>query len=170
MAVNTSVVSFYSSFFINLLVEVVRDKQGMTPTLFGRWQTRLFLLATVGVLVTLPFARGYIGPGASGQFFWVLVYVALFGLGWDVLYTYLQQFRWDRDWPGALQLLAGLWEAVFIVLLLKTAGLFGIDRNLSMSGFLWHYGSIWLAIYLAAHSLMRILFPRSRFRGGQWLF
>jgi hypothetical protein len=130
----------------------------MTPTLFGRWQTRLFLFATVGVLVTLPFALGYIGSGASTQFFWVLLYVALFGLGWD------------RDWPGVLQLLAGLWEAVFIVLLVKTVGLFGIDRNLSMSGFLWHYGSIWLAIYLTAHSLMRILFPRSRFRGGQWLF
>ncbi|MBD2120025.1 hypothetical protein [Trichocoleus sp. FACHB-262] len=142
----------------------------MTPTLFGRWQTRLFLFATVGVLVTLPFALGYIGPGASAQFFWVLLYAALFGLGWDALYTYLQKLRWDRDWPGALQLLAGLWEAVFIVLLLKTVGLFGIDRNLSMSGFLWHYSSIWLAIYLAAHSLMRILFPRSRFRGGQWLF
>lgn len=142
----------------------------MTPTLFGRWQTRLFLFATVGVLMTLPFALGYVGSGASAQFFWVLFYVALFGLGWDVLYTYLQKFRWDRDWPGALQLLAGLWEAVFVVLLLKTVGLFGIDRNLSMSGFLLHYGSIWLAIYLAAHSLMRILFPRSRFRGGQWLF
>jgi hypothetical protein len=34
----------------------------MTPTLFGRWQTRLFLFATVGVLITLPFYLGIIGP------------------------------------------------------------------------------------------------------------
>lgn len=141
----------------------------MTPTLLGRWQTRLFLLATVGFCVTLPFTQGWLGPGASGQFFWVLGYVALFGMGWDLLYTYLQKFRWDRDWPGALQLVAGLWEAVFLVLLIRTVGLFGIDPNFPMSGFLLHYSIVWLAVFLAAHSLMRILFPRSRFRGGQWL-
>jgi hypothetical protein len=37
----------------------------MTPTLFGRWQTRLLLLATLGVLVSLPFVMGWIGPGAN---------------------------------------------------------------------------------------------------------
>ena len=50
----------------------------MTPTLIGRWQTRLLLLATIGVLITLPFAFGTIGPGESSLYFYVLGYVALF--------------------------------------------------------------------------------------------
>ena len=28
----------------------------MTPTLIGRWQSRIFLLATIGILFSLPFA------------------------------------------------------------------------------------------------------------------
>lgn len=40
----------------------------MTPVLFGRWQTRIFLLATVGLLVSLPFALGYLGPFPPGEF------------------------------------------------------------------------------------------------------
>ncbi|MBD0300792.1 MAG: hypothetical protein ICV85_01050, partial [Tolypothrix sp. T3-bin4] len=86
----------------------------MTPTLFGRWQTRLLLLATVGIFVSLPFAMGLIGSNANSVYFWILGYVAIFGLGWDMLYNYLQQYRWDRDWPAAFQLLAGIWELVFV--------------------------------------------------------
>jgi hypothetical protein len=80
----------------------------MTPTLLGRWQTRLFLLATVGVLITLPFYFSIIdinlGAGYHPVFFWILGYVALFGLVWDIVYIYLQKFRWNRDWPGILAL------------------------------------------------------------------
>lgn len=141
----------------------------MTPTLFGRWQTRLLLLSTVGVLVTLPFWLGYPRPGANPLYFLVLVYVAVFGLVWDLLYNYLQKFRWDRDWPGAFQLLAGIWEAIFIgLLIVMRAPLPGIAR-LDLRTFALHYSLVWLAIYIASQSLMRILFPRWRFRGGQWL-
>lgn len=139
----------------------------MTPTLFGRWQTRLFLLATVGTLVTLPFALGVIGPGADLLFFWILGYVAVFGLGWDLLYDYIQKFRWDRDWPGALQLLAGIWEAVFIGLLVKIFSLPGVGRDLPLLWFVLHYSLVWLSVYLASQTIMRILFPRWRFHGGQ---
>ncbi|MBD1926790.1 hypothetical protein H6F74_11105 [Trichocoleus sp. FACHB-90] len=140
----------------------------MTPTLFGRWQTRLLLLATVGVLVTLPFYLGIIGP-ANPVYFWVLLDVAIFGLAWDVLYDYLQKFRWDRDWPGVLQLLAGIWEAIFIVLLVKIFGLPGVRRDLPLQWFALHYSVVWLAVYMASQTIMRIIFPRWRFRGGQWL-
>jgi len=40
----------------------------MTPTLFGRWQTRLLLFSTIGVLVTLPFFLGLI-TSQSGSIF-----------------------------------------------------------------------------------------------------
>lgn len=141
----------------------------MTPTLFGRWQTRLLLLATVGVLVTLPFSLGIIGPGSDAIFFWILGYVVLFGLAWDIAYNYLQKLRWDRDWPGALQLLAGIWEALFVLCGVKLFGLPNVKRSLPVFWFFIHYSLVWLSVYIASQSLMRILFPRWRFKGGQWL-
>ncbi len=139
----------------------------MTPTLLGRWQTRLFLLATVGVIVTIPFSLGIIGPGASSVFFWILVYVALLGCLWDILYSYLQRFRWDRDWPGALQLLTGIWEGIFIAFWVRLIGLPN-GQEFSVFWFILHYSLVWLSVYIASQTLMRILFPRWRFKGGQW--
>ncbi|MBD2193952.1 MULTISPECIES: hypothetical protein [Calothrix] len=142
----------------------------MTPTLFGRWQTRLLLLATVGVVVSLPFAIGLIGNTPSTAYFWVLAYVAIFGLGWDVLYNYLQKFRWDRDWPAAYQLLAGIWEFIFVFCGVKIFGFLPIPKEeLAPQFLLIHYSIVWLAIFISSQSLMRIIFPRWRFRGGEWL-
>ncbi|MGA9379230.1 MAG: hypothetical protein WBV73_10710 [Phormidium sp.] len=142
----------------------------MTPTLFGRWQTRLLLLATIGVLVTLPFALGITSPNSSSVYFWVLGYVAVFGIFWDMLYNYLQKFRWDRDWSGVFQLLAGIWEAIFLIIIIKLLRLPlpGIE-NLDLNLFIRHYSLVWLGVYLASQTIMRIIFPRWRFRGGQWL-
>ncbi|MDZ8051015.1 MAG: hypothetical protein RMX68_022850 [Aulosira sp. ZfuVER01] len=144
----------------------------MTPTLFGRWQTRLLLLATIGVLVSLPFAVGLIGPGPNSAYFWILTYVAIFGLGWDVLYNYLQKFRWDRDWPAAYQLFVGIWEFIFIFCGVKLFGFLAIPipkEELPPQVFLLHYSIVWLAVFIASQSLMRIIFLRWRFRGGEWL-
>ena len=142
----------------------------MTPTRFGRWQTRLLLLSTVGLIITLPFGLGIIGPGATATYFWVLLYVAIFGLGWDIVYDYLQKFRWDRDWPAAFQLLAGIWEAIFLLIIIEVLKLPlpGLEK-LVISSFIRHYSLVWLGVFLASQSMMRIVFPRWRFRGGQWL-
>lgn len=51
----------------------------MTPTLIGRWQTRLFLFATIGVLVTLAFLGLKIGDQPRSIYFWVLGYITCFG-------------------------------------------------------------------------------------------
>lgn len=140
----------------------------MTPTLIGRWQTRLFLFATVGVLITCPFSLGIIEPNFGVGYFRILGYLALFGCGWDILYNYLQKFRWDRDWPGAIQLLTGIWEAIFVAGVVKSVGLPSVPKeDLSLFWFALHYSLVWLMIYVASHTLMRILFPRWRFRGGQ---
>lgn len=144
----------------------------MTPTLFGRWQTRLLLLATVGVLVSLPFAAGIIGSGANSVYFWILGYVAIFGLGWDVVYDKLQKYRWDRDWPAVFQLGAGIWEFIFVFCGVKLFGFLPIPlpkEELLLGGFLLHYSVVWLAVFITSQSLMRIIFPRWRFRGGEWL-
>ncbi|AUT04124.1 hypothetical protein CLI64_29145 [Nostoc sp. CENA543] len=145
----------------------------MTPTLFGRWQTRLLLLATVGVIVSLPFVFGIVNPSATGAiYFWVLGYVAIFGLVWDIIYNFLQKFRWDRDWPAAYQLLAGIWELIFVGCGVKIFGFLPapVPKELiPIDTFLLHYSVVWLSVFIASQSIMRILFPRSRFRGGQWL-
>lgn len=138
----------------------------MTPTLFGRWQTRLFLLTTVGILITLPFSLGIVEPDFGNGYFLVLAYIALFGCGWDLVYNYLQRFRWDRDWPGVLQLLAGIWEAIFLVGCVNFVDLPGLPK-LDLFWFILHYSLVWLSVYIASQTLMRILFPLWRFRGGQ---
>jgi hypothetical protein len=144
----------------------------MTPTLFGRWQTRLFLLATVGIIVTLPFAIGLIGGAAGPIYFWILAYVAIFGIIWDIVYDQIQKYRWDRDWPAVYQLFAGIWEMIFIFCGVKLFAFLPIPlpkEELSPFVFLLHYSAVWLAAFIASQSLMRIIFVRWRFRGGQWL-
>ena len=140
----------------------------MTPTLIGRWQTRIFLLATIGILISLPFAIGLIGNHPGLIYFWVLFYIGLFGLAWDCLYHFLQQFLWDHDWPGALQLIAAIAEAIFLAIVIAVFGLpYVADFNFGL--FLFHYTVVWIAIYLSSWVVMRLLFPRWRFRGGRWL-
>ncbi|MEA5571885.1 hypothetical protein [Calothrix sp. UHCC 0171] len=140
----------------------------MTPTLFGRWQTRVLLLATVGVLVSLPFVMT--APDAEkGIYFWVLAYVAIFGIIWDIVYDRIQKYRWDRDWPAVYQLFAGLWEMVFILCGVKLIGLPAIPKELPLDKFLLHYSAVWFAIFTVSQTLMRVIFVRWRFRGGEWL-
>ena len=139
----------------------------MTPTLLGRWQTRLLLFLTVGILLTWPFSVSVDGP-----FYSVLFGIMWWGLVWDCLYTTIQKFRWDRDWPAAFQLAAGLWEAFFLLLLISAFGInntyFIDDGSFSIFWFIIHYSVVWLGIFTASQVLMRILFPQWRFRGGRW--
>ncbi|NES99361.1 MAG: hypothetical protein F6K62_07935 [Sphaerospermopsis sp. SIO1G2] len=144
----------------------------MTPTLFGRWQTRLLLLATVGVLVSIPFAMGLVDGKTNTVYFSILGYVAIFGLGWDIIYNIIQKNRWDRDWPAAYQLFAGIWEMIFILCGVKIFSFLPIPipkEELNITMFFLHYILVWLVVFLSSQSLMRIVFPRWRFRGGQWL-
>ncbi len=147
----------------------------MTPILFGRWQTRIFLLATIGLIVSLPFAFGFIGPEAGNHdfhpiFFWVVFWVGVLGLLWDILYNYLQQYLWDHDWPGAFQFFACIAEGIVLGLLLKLVGLPFINRDeFNLPWFIVHYTAVSIITYFLSWAVMRILFPRWRFRGGKWV-
>lgn len=138
----------------------------MTPTLFGRWQTRTALLATIGLVVTAIFQI----DRPSGPFFIVLFFVWLFGLGWDVVYIGLQKLRWDRDWPTIFQIGTAFTEGLFIWLLISGPGLPGI-RSGSVSGklFIAQYGLIWLTTFLFVQGPMRLVTPWWRFRGGRFV-
>jgi hypothetical protein len=144
----------------------------MTPTLLGRWQTRILLLFTVGVIVSFPFSLGIIGGSPGNIFFWILTYVATFGLIWDVFYDQIQKYRWDRDWPAIYQVLAGIWEFIFILCGIKLFGFLPIPipkEEINPWLVFAHYTVVWAAVFITSQSLMRIVFIRWRFRGGQWL-
>jgi hypothetical protein len=140
----------------------------MTFTLFGRWQIRVLLLATVGLLLTILIAVKS-SPAIAGQTLLTLIYLGLFGLAWDFGYHQLQRFRWDGDWNGLLQFGAAVWEGLFLITIVKVIGLPGIDRaNFNIPGFVGFYTSFSLLSSIVTHSLLRILSPYSRFNGGQW--
>ena len=138
----------------------------MTPTYLGRIQTRILLLATVGSFVTLFY--GILAAYLSGNFvdffipFLLLFLVTLFGIFWDILYNYAQKLRWDRDWPPAFSFITAFIEMLPVMLI-------ALLLNVHPILFLFHYWSIWWATFIMALGPMRVIFPRWRFRGGQWL-
>ncbi len=135
----------------------------MTPVLSGRWQTRLFLLGTVGTLITLLIAgfQGSIVP------FLILAYVTFSGFFWDIIYSFIQKFHWDHDWPAVLQFLAGVWEFIVLAIIVYGFRLLGPPGNPFILFF--HYWAVWLATFICSQSVMRIIFPRWRFYGGRIL-
>lgn len=150
-----------------------RGRALMTPTLMGRWQTRLLLVGTIGLFITLLVGRYY--DDLSGSFI-LLGYVLIVGLAADVLYQFIQTFRWDEDWPTSFQLLAGLAEGVFLWGLISLVrwdefGLLGLPGvgTIPFSRFFNHYAAIWFAIFLVMQGPLRVIFPRWRFFGGRWL-
>jgi hypothetical protein len=141
----------------------------MTPTLLGRWQMRLFLLPTVGLVASLPFAIGLLGPKS-----WIplilLLYIGILGFLSDLCAQQLQKLRWDNDWPGLLQLAGAVIEAAILAVVLLTNRLPGVSTKVvPIQWLLLQYVLVSLAMFLATPSLLRVLFPHSRFRGGQWL-
>jgi hypothetical protein len=142
----------------------------MTPTLRGRWQTRLLLLGTVGLVVTLIFGH-LIGDLRTPLV--LLGSVLLLGWGWDVLYHYLQSWRWDRDWPPAFQVAAGVGEGVAVWVLIDASrsligGLPGVAATLTPAQFAAHYATVWFTTFLCTQGPLRVILPRWRYRGGEW--
>ena len=137
----------------------------MTPTLFGRIQTRLLLLATVGAFVTFFYAiLAAILNGPIGFLFpfILLILVATFGIVWDIIYNLLQKLRWDRDWPPAFSFITAFIEMLPVMLI-------ALLLNVHPVLFLFHYWTVWWTTFFMALGPMRVIFPRWRFRGGQWL-
>jgi hypothetical protein len=142
----------------------------MTPTLPGRWQTRVLLLGTVGLVLSLIYGAivGDLGTPVT-----LLGYVLLLGCYWDALYHYLQSWRWDRDWPPAFQVAAGLAEGVAIWLLITAGrsmigGLPGVPASLTLRQFVTHYGLECLALFLVVLGTLRVILARWRYQGGEW--
>ena len=143
----------------------------MVPTLNGRIQTRILLLAVVGGLITLiivPVLPGSAPLGDKYQNgFLVLLSVAVLGVLWELLYHLLMQWRWEKDWPTLFGLVEGIPEGVLIWVLLSAGAIPGIVGKVSGADFLIQFILVWLGVWLAANGPMRVPFIRWRFRGGR---
>jgi hypothetical protein len=147
----------------------------VVPTLMGRIQTRIFLLATVGVVVTallVPILPGLDGPLSESYrtAYIVLAAVAVLGVGWEFIYHFLMQFRWEKDWPTLFGLITLVPEGLLLFLLLRADVLaFAIDQAPPASAFWTLFIVVWIAVWLVANGPMRVPFIRWRFRGGRVL-
>ena len=143
----------------------------MVPTVLGRIQTRLFLLAAVGGVLTalitplLPVA----GPLAQRYqaTFAVLAAVAVLGVGWELVYHLIMQWRWEKDWPTLFGLLTAIPEGILVWALATRRLLPGLPGPVATAAFLIHFLAVWLLVWLVGNGPMRVPFIRWRFKGGR---
>jgi len=125
----------------------------MLPTLAGRVQTRLLLLAVIGGLVTVvvvPLVPGGAPIGDLDHGFLVLAAVAVVGVVWECAYHLLMQWRWEKDWPTMFGLVTLVPEGVLVWLLLQAKAVPGIVGMVSLGAFCIQLIAIWLSVWLAA--------------------
>ncbi len=137
----------------------------MTFTLFGTWQIRILLMTTIGLAFAIAVAFKS-SPTVAAYPLITLLYLAVFGIGWDLLYHQLQRFRLDGDWKCLLQLLGAMGEGIFLILMVKTIGLPGLDRDISIS---WDFGgftpsSAWPILF--ASSILTVAIALLSVSGG----
>jgi hypothetical protein len=150
----------------------------MLPTLNGRIQTRIFLLATIGSLVTLIMAAILPAGGAPLRIkyqdaFVVLAAVAVLGIVWECIYHFLMQWRWEKDWPTFFGFITFLNEGIVVYLLARNGVIPGIygrgaDVPLVPFWFFWlDFLAVWIVVWLVANGPMRVPFLHWRFFGGR---
>ncbi len=154
----------------------------MIPTLNGRIQTRIFLVLFIGIpwtLIITPFLpnnRDQI-PGSSlldtyKTTFCVLgIVLAVALVFWEWLYHFLQQFRWEKDWPVMFSLFLVVPEAIVAKLIFNALDI-GEKFNATATDatFWWHIGTTWLVMWLFVLGPIKIFFIRWRFNGGRIFF
>lgn len=142
----------------------------MLPTLNGRIQTRLFMLATWGVFWTLVLTPVLPGDPDYQVTFVLLLVVAVLGVLWELLYHGLMQFRWEKDWPTFFGFITCLNEGLLIIVLLRldlVPGL-GVDgSDVSIAAFLIDFLFIWMTIFVWTNGPMRVFNLHWRFFGGR---
>ncbi|MEP1125378.1 MAG: hypothetical protein ABJH68_15950 [Ilumatobacter sp.] len=149
----------------------------MTPTLFGRIQTRIIMMATLGVGWTaiigwlLPRPDGVDLTNMYKALYQAVLVVAVVGVVWELIYHGLQQFRWEKDWPIMFGLLLAVPEGIVAYLILD-AGLpweqRAPDGNFPVPAFLIMFITLWLLIWAFTNGPMRIFSLRWRYRGGRF--
>lgn len=147
----------------------------MTPTLWGRIQTRVIVLGVIGAVITLlitpllPMGRLSLEQGYRVTLT-ILVAVILLGVGWELAYHGLQQFRWDKDWPTVFGLVTIANEGLLLWLLTRyTSAVVPRDLRPSAPAFGIEFTLTWLAYWGFVNGPIRVVLPRWRYTGGRVL-
>jgi hypothetical protein len=144
----------------------------MLPTLNGRIQTRVFALVVVGGIWTLIITPLLpVGGSLRDRYlttFIVLLTVTVLGIGWELIYHFLQQFRWEKDWPTFFGLITAINEGALVWLLLFWLDVVpGLQGELPLAAFVIQFLTTWIVVWLVVNGPMRVPFIHWRFRGGR---
>jgi len=135
-----------------------------TPTLSGRWKTRLFILSTSGLVFAFIFSAIF---ASQTSLFVLLLYWLVLGFGLDIIFSALQRFRWDQDWPPLYSILTTVIEGGILWSILNSKPP-GITFGFSVLQYILFFLSISIVGFFENTVLLPILFPDRRFRGGEW--
>ena len=140
----------------------------MTPTLRGRWQTRLLLYAVLGLPITLLYSA-YLGDGlVLSEPFVFITALLVIGLLLDVAYIQIQRFRWDNDWPFAFQFFFSILEFL-ITFAVMMAGFLDpfLGGRIPFSIAAIHFTLVFIPSFAGVLCGVQIFFVRWRFKGGE---
>lgn len=153
----------------------------MIPTLNGRIQTRIFLILFIGIpwtLIITPFlpnSRDITGGSLIDTYKTTLsvlgIVLVLAVFGWELLYHFLQQFRWEKDWPVMFSLFLVIPEAIVAKIVFNALDI-GTKFNATATNatFWWHIVTTWLVMWLFVLGPIKVFFIRWRFNGGRIFF
>ncbi|MGW4848280.1 hypothetical protein [Nocardia brasiliensis] len=147
----------------------------MLPTLNGRIQTRVLALSVIGafvaLLITPLLPTGSLSLGQAYRVtLSVLLATVLVGVLWELLYHFLQQFRWEKDWPTLFGFLTVINEgALMWVLVDHTTIVLPEHLHPSRAAFLIQFVLTWMVFWLIVNGPLRVPFHRWRFQGGRFL-
>lgn len=142
----------------------------MTPTLLGRWQTRLLLFVLIALPVTALFSL-FLDLAEVGRFwdpFAFITAMTVIGLVLDPVYVQIQRFRWDNDWPFAFQFFFTILEFLITVGAMN-AGLLDpvlVDR-IGFGTAVTQFTLIFIPSFLALLGGVQIFLLQWRFKGGE---
>ena len=136
----------------------------MTPVLAGRLQIRSLLIIIVAIPYTFLLSLLLSVPAWA---LWIALLLAiLFGYFMDVVCNFLQQKRWDGDWPPLLFLIAGIIEFVLLFESMKLLLPEGLFRGEIIA---LHYWVMWLISYLFIQHMFHPFRPLYKYSGGRVL-
>ena len=163
----------------------------MTPTMLGRWHTRLLLFVLLGLPITFvyglylnnwtfpPFPTIEITrwppvdfsqfPSAMRDPFVFITAILALGLVMDIVYIQIQRFRWDQDWPFAFQFVVSILEFLAIYGLMDLGYLdFALpDGRIDFLTAVYHFTWVFIPSFLALLGGVQLFLVRWRFKGGE---
>lgn len=160
----------------------------MTPTLIGRWQTRILLFLIIGLPVTALFSF-WLGDWSFPLLlppFWFLATLLAVGLILDFVYFQMQRFRWDHDFPFAFFVFFSVMEFLLVFALMRLdllpylracefTGRDPITREvvcqvytIDFADAALHFTLVFVPMLLAVLGGIQIFAVRWRFKGGEF--